>query len=331
MAKAQVGVAQASIGQAQALLNSATTDLGYTEIKSPVKGVIVDRRVNVGQTQVSALSASSLFLLAKDLGRVQIWASVNEADIGRIHTGQKATFTVDTFPGEAFQGVVSQVRLNATMTQNVVTYTVVVTTENKDMRLLPYMTANVNFEIEHHDNVLKVPNAALRWKPRPQQIAPEVRADALAAMNNRHGDKSKKGGEADQAAEESSDGGKSAAKNPGTDDKSRAGRVARRRQARSPQRQPLPAALPPARSPRTGRPVPTPTRSVKANRRRAERRRNRTSHGRRKQPTTHRRARQSRQKTWPRRRSITIRDSSGRSTAISSGRSKSRSSPRTAR
>ena len=225
VAKAQVGVAQASIGQAQALLNSATTDLGYTEIKSPVKGVIVDRRVNVGQTQVSALSASSLFLLAKDLSRVQIWASVNEADIGRIQVGQKATFTVDTFAGRTFDGKVSQIRLNATMTQNVVTYTVVVTTENEvdekgELRLKPYMTANVNFEIEHHDNVLKVPNAALRWKPRPQQIAPDARADAMAAMNNRRGDKSKKGSDGDQAANESTSGDKTgAAKNADKDDK----------------------------------------------------------------------------------------------------------------
>jgi HlyD family secretion protein len=207
---AQVSVALASIKAKEAIRDSARTDLGYTEIKSPVKGIIIDRRVNVGQTQVSALSASSLFLLAKDLSRVQIWASVNEADIGRIHEGQKATFTVDTFPGETFNGTVTQIRLNATMTQNVVTYTVVVTTDNKDMRLKPYLTANVNFEIEHHGNVLKVPNAALRWKPRPQQIAPEIRSETLAAMNRR-GDKSKKGADSDQA-EESTSGDKSPAK-----------------------------------------------------------------------------------------------------------------------
>ncbi len=156
-----------------------------------MKGTIVDRRVNVGQTVVSSLSASSLFLLAKDLSRIQVWASVNEADIGRIRSGVKVHFTVDAYPNDVFHGEVSQVRLNATMTQNVVTYTVVVTTENKDRRLLPYMTANLQFEIERHENVLKVPNAALRWKPRPKQIAPDVRADTLAAMN-RHDDKSKR-------------------------------------------------------------------------------------------------------------------------------------------
>ena len=183
VAKATVGVEEAAIKQTQATLRQAQINLGYCDIKSPVKGTIVDRRVNVGQTVVSSLSASSLFLLAKDLSRIQVWASVNEADIGRIRPGVKVRFTVDAYPNETFVGEVAQIRLNATMTQNVVTYTVVVTTENKDMRLLPYMTASLHFEIERHENVLKVPNAALRWKPRPKQIAADIRAETLAAMN----------------------------------------------------------------------------------------------------------------------------------------------------
>ncbi len=162
VAKATVGVEEAAIKQTQASLRQAQINLGYCDIKSPVKGTIVDRRVNVGQTVVSSLSASSLFLLAKDLSRIQVWASVNEADIGRIHPSLKVHFTVDAYPNETFVGEVQQVRLNATMTQNVVTYTVVVTTENKDMKLLPYMTASLKFEIERHEDVLKVPNAALR-------------------------------------------------------------------------------------------------------------------------------------------------------------------------
>jgi HlyD family secretion protein len=121
---------------------------------------------------------------------MQVWASVNEANIGRIRPGVKVRFTVDTYPNETFLGEVSQVRLNASMTQNVVTYTVVVTTENKDKRLLPYMTANMQFEIARHENVLKVPNASLRWKPRKEQIDPDVRDTAWAEMNRR-GDKSK--------------------------------------------------------------------------------------------------------------------------------------------
>ena len=165
-AEANVAVGEATIQQNEAALEMAKTNLGYSTIKSPVDGVIIDRRVNIGQTVVASLNAPSLFLIAKDLRRMQVWASVNEADIGRIHPSMPVRFTVDAYPGEVFRGKVVQVRLNATMTQNVVTYTVVVTTDNSDGKLLPYLTANVNFELEQRDNVLLVPNAALRWKPR---------------------------------------------------------------------------------------------------------------------------------------------------------------------
>src|SRR5439155_9135451 len=110
-----------------------TTNLDYTEIKSPVNGVIIDRRVNIGQTVVASLNAPSLFLIAKDLKKMQVWVSVNEADIGQIHVGQPAYFKVDAFPRDVFQGIVAQIRLNATMTQNVVTYTVVVNTDNSNL------------------------------------------------------------------------------------------------------------------------------------------------------------------------------------------------------
>jgi HlyD family secretion protein len=138
--------------------------------------------VNIGQTVVSSLSAPSLFLLARDLRRIQVWASVNEADIGHLRMGQRVTFSVDAFPGRKFEGLILQIRLNATMTQNVVTYTVVVSTDNSDGKLLPYMTANLDFEIDRHTNVLRVPNAALRWQPAPQQVAPDVRADFVKSM-----------------------------------------------------------------------------------------------------------------------------------------------------
>src|SRR5205823_11154354 len=153
----------------KAALKNAEINLAYCTITSPVKGVIVDRRVNIGQTVVSSLNAPSLFLIAKDLKRLQVWASVNEADIGNIRSGQQVTFTVDAYPGRTFKGTVApdQPRLNASMTQNVVTYTVVVTTRNDDGKLKPYLTANVNFEVSKHENVLLVPNAALRWKPNP--------------------------------------------------------------------------------------------------------------------------------------------------------------------
>jgi HlyD family secretion protein len=164
--------ARAGLAQTQAVLQRDRRNLGYCTIKSPVKGVIIDRRVNIGQTVVASLNAPSLFLIAKDLTRMQVWVAVNEADIGKIHPGQPVTFTVDAFPGETFQGMVGKVRLNAAMTQNVVTYTVEIITDNTDGRLLPYLTANVQFELKRLSNVLLVPNAVLRWNPKSDQIAP---------------------------------------------------------------------------------------------------------------------------------------------------------------
>ncbi len=119
----------------------------------------------MGQTVISSLNAPSLFLIAKDLKRLQVWASVNEADVGRIQKGQAVRFSVDAFPGEEFKGEVEQVRLNATMTQNVVTYTVVVTTDNPGGKLLPYLTATLKFEVGRRSGCLLVPNSALRWQP----------------------------------------------------------------------------------------------------------------------------------------------------------------------
>lgn len=167
--------AKASVAQAEASLQRAQQNLGYCTIKSPVKGVIIDRRVNIGQTVVASLNAPSLFLIAKDLKRMQVWVAVNEADIGKIHPGQPVTFAVDSFPGEIFRGEVGKIRLNASMTQNVVTYTVEIITDNSNGRLLPYLTANMQFTLDRRSNVLRVPNAALRWKPSDEQIAPAYR------------------------------------------------------------------------------------------------------------------------------------------------------------
>jgi HlyD family secretion protein len=182
VAKANVGVGKAAIEQAkgtvaeaEAILQKAQRNLDYCTIRSPVKGVIIDRRVNIGQTVVASLNAPSLFLIAKDLKRMQVWISVNEADIGSIHPGQPVTFTVDAYPGETFKGEVGKVRLNATMTQNVVTYTVEVITDNSSGKLLPYLTANAKFMVADRRNVLIVPNTALRWAPEPAQIVPESR------------------------------------------------------------------------------------------------------------------------------------------------------------
>ncbi len=176
--KAAIMQAKKAVEQSQAVLRKAQQNLSYCTIQSPVKGVIIDRRVNIGQTVVSSLNAPSLFLIAKDLTRIQVWVSVNEADIGRIHPGQPVTFTVDAYSGEVFKGEVGKIRLNATMTQNVVTYTVEVNTNNFDGRLLPYLTANVNFAVGERRNILLVPNAALRWTPQINQIVPEARTPA---------------------------------------------------------------------------------------------------------------------------------------------------------
>lgn len=182
IAQANVSVGDATIVQsreailqAQATLQRSKRNLSYCTIKSPVKGIIIDRRVNIGQTVVSSLNAPSLFLIAKDLTRMQVWVSVNEADIGNIHPGQPVSFTVDTYPGQVFRGEVGKVRLNATMTQNVVTYTVEVITDNTDGRLFPYLTANVQFELSSRSNVLLVPNAALRWFPQLVQVESKFR------------------------------------------------------------------------------------------------------------------------------------------------------------
>ena len=174
--EASITQSKASVNQSEATLQKAKRNLGYCTIKSPVKGVIIDRRVNIGQTVVASLNAPSLFLIAKDLRRMQVWVSVNEADIGKIYQGQPVTFTVSTYEGQTFKGEVGKIRLNATMTQNVVTYTVEVITDNPDGKLLPYLTANVNFEVNRKDNVLQVANAALRWKPKTEQVAPEYQS-----------------------------------------------------------------------------------------------------------------------------------------------------------
>jgi HlyD family secretion protein len=170
-ARAALLVSEAAVEVARANLEEATVNLGYATIRSPVKGVILDRRVNIGQTVVASLNAPSLFLIAKDLSRLEIWASVNETDVGAIRVGQDVRFTVGAFPGRSFSGKVAQVRLNASMTQNVVTYTVVVGVDNKEGKLLPYLTARLQFQVESHEGVLLVPNAALRWRPPAQDVA----------------------------------------------------------------------------------------------------------------------------------------------------------------
>ena len=170
--QATIDQTRTTLAEAEATLLQAQQNVDYCTITSPVDGQIITRRMNAGQTVNSAMSAPSLFLIAKDLRRMQLWASVNEADVGSIHAGQPVTFTVDARPGQTFRGAVEKVRYDAQMTQNVVTYTVEITVDNTDGRLIPYLTANVKFELDKRANAQTVPNAALRWAPRDDQVAP---------------------------------------------------------------------------------------------------------------------------------------------------------------
>ncbi|MGP0067611.1 MAG: efflux RND transporter periplasmic adaptor subunit [Isosphaeraceae bacterium] len=181
-AKAALTVSRSSLVVAKADLEEAALNLGYTTIRSPVKGIVLDRRINVGQTVVASPNAPSLFLIARDLDRLEIWSSVNETDIGSIHEGQVVRFTVSSLPRETFEGKVSQIRLNASMSQNIVTYTVVVSVDNSAGRLLPYLTARLEFEVSVRRGVLLVPNASLRWQPRVQDVIPEARSTYAMAL-----------------------------------------------------------------------------------------------------------------------------------------------------
>jgi HlyD family secretion protein len=164
-ARAQVNAAQAQITQQQASTQTTRLNLQRTVITSPVDGVVLTRTIEPGQTVAASLQAPVLFQIAEDLAQMEIVLAIDEADIGQVKAGQAVNFTVDAFPERSFRGVVQQVRLSATNTNNVITYPVVVTVDNRDEVLLPGMTVNAEIEVSRRDNVLKVPNAALRFKP----------------------------------------------------------------------------------------------------------------------------------------------------------------------
>lgn len=164
-AKAQIEAAKAQIAQAKASLKMSDTNLRYTTIRSPVNGIVISRNVDVGQTVAASLQAPTLFTIAKDLTQMQVDANVSEADVGRLAQGQEATFTVDAYPERTFRGKISEIRNAPITVQNVVTYDVVIQVENKDFKLKPGMTANVSILVEHKEGILKVPNAALRFRP----------------------------------------------------------------------------------------------------------------------------------------------------------------------
>ena len=169
-AQYDLDIARAATRSAEISLDRARQNLSYATIVAPISGTVIERNVDVGQTVAASFSAPQLFLIADDLSRMEILASVDESDIGQIEEGQVARFTVQAYPDETFSGTVRQVRLQSTVQENVVNYTVVVDVENPDGRLLPGMTATVDFLIETATDVLKLPNAALRFRATPQMF-----------------------------------------------------------------------------------------------------------------------------------------------------------------
>ncbi|HEX9160148.1 MAG TPA: efflux RND transporter periplasmic adaptor subunit [Thermoanaerobaculia bacterium] len=179
--KAQYDGARAQVQQAVAALQQAQTNLQYTKIMSPIDGIVVDRSYDVGQTVAASFQAPTLFQIAQDLTKMQVQADVDQSDIGRIENGQVARFTVDSYPDQEFRGHISQIRLNATVSQNVVTYPVIIEVPNPDEKLRPKMTANVTIDVATVQNVLRIQNAALRFKPETSGAAGGARPGATTS------------------------------------------------------------------------------------------------------------------------------------------------------
>jgi HlyD family secretion protein len=179
-AQAQVTQAAAQVQQKVAAVTVAQTNLDHTIIRSPIDGTVVARSVDVGQTVAASLQAPTLFTIAQDLTKMQVYVSTDESDVGSIHAGQDVNFNVDAFPTQRFKGKVSAVRLNATTVQNVVTYTTIVDFDNPELKLFPGMTAYVNVPVATANDVVKVPNAALRYTP-------DLTADELSAAYAKNG------------------------------------------------------------------------------------------------------------------------------------------------
>ncbi|MGE3402212.1 MAG: efflux RND transporter periplasmic adaptor subunit [Vicinamibacterales bacterium] len=171
VADAALSGAQAQVVQARASLHQSEVNLGHTVITAPIDGIVISRNVDVGQTVAASMQAPTLFVIARDLREMQVASSIAESDVGRIQTGQPASFTVDAYPSRVFTGVVSQVRLQPVVEQNVVSYVTVIDVPNPDLRLKPGMTANVTVEIARAEAVLRVPNAALRIRPSDEVLA----------------------------------------------------------------------------------------------------------------------------------------------------------------
>ena len=170
-AEASSKAVEAQVVQARASLNQNRVNLDHTVITAPIDGIVISRNVDVGQTVAASMSAPTLFVIAQDLTRMQVSASVDESDIGRIRAGQSVVFQVDAYTGETFSGTVTQVRLAAVVEQNVVSYVTVIDVPNPELKLKPGMTANVTIEIEKAADAIRVPSAALRFSPTPELLA----------------------------------------------------------------------------------------------------------------------------------------------------------------
>ena len=179
-AVASVAQARAQVTQKEAAVSVARTNLNYTVIRSPIDGIVVARNVDVGQTVAASLSAPTIFTIAQDLTKMQLYAKADESEVGRIHVGQTVTFKVDAFPKETFTGIVSQMRMNATTVQNVVTYDAIIDFQNPDLKIFPGMTAYVTIPVTAMHDVVKVPNTALRYKP-------PMSADEIRGLYTKYG------------------------------------------------------------------------------------------------------------------------------------------------
>ena len=206
-AQAQLAVGESQVRNVEALvkqrdsqLSQAKVDLDRTTIRAPVDGVVIKKTVEPGQTVAASLQAPELFVIAQDLRRMQVDTSIDESEVGRVREGQSATYTVDSFPGRTFQGTVGQVRKAALVVQNVVTYTAVIATSNPNLELFPGMTANVRIVVDTRENVLKMPNAALRYRPAGAADARE--AGAAPAEGGKADGKGRGGAQAAEATRE---------------------------------------------------------------------------------------------------------------------------------
>jgi HlyD family secretion protein len=184
-AEAQLKSAQAQLTQAQATLDQAKVNEQHAILSAPIDGIVIQRSVDVGQTVAASLQSPTIFEIAADLTKMQVNASIDESDIGSIAPGQRSTFTVDAYPGKTFTGTVEQVRLQPTVVQNVTTYSTIISVPNPDLTLKPGMTATVTIEVARRDDVLRVPNAALRFAPNGDTLAAFHSSAALAASATR--------------------------------------------------------------------------------------------------------------------------------------------------